>query len=268
MPSAKELSLSEHQFAIGARVVAEESAKRDHVVIYLSGAHAYGFPSPDSDLDLKAIHMAPARDLLGLSAPTLTFDRAEVLEQVEIDYTSNELGNALAGILLGNGNFLERVLGRTWFTSSPMKDELAPLVKATLSRRVHRHYRGFATSQVKELEKKPTVKKLLYVLRTALTGTHLLRTGELEADLTSLMDDYGLADARSLVEAKKAGERTAADPALLDAWRPRLDEVLSGLDRGYTSSVLPEEPPADAAEALEAWLVETRCRTLTVTRTS
>lgn len=268
MPTTKELSLSDHQYAIGSRVVAEESAKRDHVVIYLSGAHAYGFPSPDSDLDLKAIHMAPARDLLGLSTPSMTFDRAEVIEEVEIDYTSNELGHALAGVLLGNGNFLERVLGRTWFTSSPLKDELAPLVNATLSRRVHRHYRGFATSQVKELEKKPTVKKLLYVLRTALTGTHLLRAGELEADLTNLMDDYGLADARSLVDAKKAGERTAADPALLEAWRPRLDEVLSTLDRSVASSVLPEEPPAEAAKALEEWLVETRCRSLAVTRTS
>ena len=28
------------------------------MVVLLSGAHAYGFPSPDSDLDLKAIHLA------------------------------------------------------------------------------------------------------------------------------------------------------------------------------------------------------------------
>jgi len=260
--TAKDLSLSDHQYAVGARVIADEEAKRAHVVIYLSGAHAYGFPSPDSDLDLKAIHMVPARDLLGFALPTLTFDRAEVIEGVEIDYTSNEIGNALGGILLGNGNFIERVLGRTWFTSSPLKDELAPLVKATLSRRAHRHYRGFATSQVKELEKKPTVKKLLYVLRTALTGTHLLRTGELEADLGKLVDEYGRADARELVLAKRAGERTAADPALLESWRPRLDAVLSGLDASYATSVLPEEPPSAAAAALEAWLVETRVRSL------
>ena len=50
MQAAELLSLSDHQHAIGARVVAEESSKREHVVIYLSGAHAYGFPSPDSDL--------------------------------------------------------------------------------------------------------------------------------------------------------------------------------------------------------------------------
>jgi RNA repair pathway DNA polymerase beta family len=32
------------------RVLREEEARREHIVVYLSGAHAYGFPSPDSDL--------------------------------------------------------------------------------------------------------------------------------------------------------------------------------------------------------------------------
>ena len=56
------------------------------------------------------------------------------------------------------------------------------------------------------------------------------RTGELETDLVRLLDDYDLRDAAALVEAKRAGERTAADPALLDAWRPRLAGLLDRLD--------------------------------------
>ncbi|WP_394821297.1 DNA polymerase beta superfamily protein [Pendulispora albinea] len=70
----------------------------------------------------------------------------------------------------------------------------------SLSRRVHRHYRGFAQNQLRFAQKEPTAKKLLYVLRTALTGIHLIATGELEADLTRLMDRYGLADAAALLE--------------------------------------------------------------------
>jgi len=225
-------------------------------VIYLSGAHAYGFPSPDSDLDLKAIHIEPTRALLGFEPPVLTFDRAEVIDGVEIDYTSNELANVLAGILEGNGNFLERVLGRSTFTASPLLDELRPLARASLSRRVHKHYRGFASSQLRFLERDPIVKKVLYVLRTALTGTHLLRSGELEADVTRLLDEYGFSDARELVLAKRAGERTAADPSLLEAWRPRLGVALKALDEAFARSTLPDEPPN--AAALEAWLVEAR----------
>ncbi len=49
--------LTSHQAAVVEEFLAEEKAKRTHLVISLSGAHAYGFPSPDSDFDLKAIHI-------------------------------------------------------------------------------------------------------------------------------------------------------------------------------------------------------------------
>lgn len=251
-----DLGLTAHQTTIADRVISQEEARRNHLVVYLSGAHAYGFPSPDSDLDLKAIHVAKTAELVGLEPPPPTFDRAEIIAGVEIDYTSNELSHALAGILIGNGNFLERVLGRCVFFASPEVEGLRPLVKRALSKRVHRHYRGFAMNQVRFLEKEPTVKKLLYVLRTALTGTHLLRSGELETDLSRLIEPYGLPEARELIAAKKAGERTAADPGMLAAWYPKLERVLTALDDAHEHSALPDEP-ANLAE-IESWLIALR----------
>lgn len=255
-----EVVLTAEQKAIMARVLDEEESRREHVVVYLSGAHAYGFPSPDSDLDLKAIHVARTDDLLGFEAPPPTVDRAEVLEGVEIDYTSNELAHALSGILGGNGNFLERVLGRTVALASPLLDSLRPVARRALSRRVHRHYRGFAANQLRFVEKEPTAKKLLYVLRTTLTGIHLLETGELEADLTRVMDRYGVPDAAALVERKRAGERVALDPAQLDAWRPRVDALFARLDAARDASPLPETPPNE--EEVRAWLLDARRRRL------
>lgn len=73
------------QAVVARTAIAEESQKRAHVVVYLSGAHAYGFPSPDSDLDLKCVHIADTEALLGLRAPVTTFDRAEIVDGVEID---------------------------------------------------------------------------------------------------------------------------------------------------------------------------------------
>jgi len=248
--------LGPEQSDVMHRVLAEEEAKREHLVVYLSGAHAYGFPSPDSDLDLKAIHLASTSDLLGLSPPPPTFDRAEIVEGVEIDYTSNELAHALAGILAGNGNFLERVLGRTVAAASPLLEELRPIVRRSLSRRVHRHYRGFAQNQLRVLEKKPTAKKLLYVLRTATTGIHLLETGELETDLTRLMKGYGLGDATSLVARKKMGERVELDPAAVGAWRPRVEALFARLDRAREESALPEAPPNE--DEMATWLLAVR----------
>ena len=243
--------LSSHQEAVMKRVLAEESSRRDHVVVYLSGAHAYGFPSPDSDLDLKAIHVAKTDDLLGFEPPAPTTDRAEIVDGVEIDYTSNELAHALSGMLAGNGNFLERVLGRLTVQSSPVLDALRPLARRALSRRVHKHYRGFAQNQLRFAEAEPSAKKLLYVLRTAMTGIHLLETGELETDLTRLMPD-----AMPLVERKRSGERVAIDRALLDEWRPRIDVLFERLDRARDASPLPEEPPH--VGELRDWLVATR----------
>ena len=201
--------LTRDQKRVMARVLEQEEAQREHVVVYLSGAHAYGFPSPDSDLDLKAIHVAKTEDLLGFDVPAPTVDRAEVIDGVEIDYTSNELAHALSGVLSGNGNFIE-----------------------------------------------PTAKKLLYVLRTTLTGIHVLTTGELEADLTRLMDRYGLSDAAALVERKRAGERVALDVAQLDEWRPRVDALFVALDEARDKSALPEEPTNEAE--VRAWLIGVR----------
>lgn len=249
--------LDPHQLAVARRALAEESARREHVVVYLSGAHAYGFPSPDSDLDLKAIHVAPTARLLGLTPPAPTVDRAEIVDGVEIDYTSNELAAALAGVLRGNGNFIERILGEaSLVTADDLIEPLRDVARGALSRRVHRHYRGFAESQLRELDRAPTVKRLLYVLRTAGTGTHLLRSGVLTTDLGRLADELALSGVPELIERKRAGERTPLDVAERDRWRARVADVLERLDEACDGSPLPAEP-ANAAE-VESFLVAVR----------
>jgi hypothetical protein len=248
--------LAPQQLRVMGHVLADEERRREHVVVYLSGAHAYGFPSPDSDLDLKAIHVARTADLLGFEPPPPTVDRAEVIDGVEIDYTSNEIAHALSGVLAGNGNFLERILGRLAPLEGSVLGDLRPLVRRSLSRRVHRHYRGFAQNQLRFLESEPTAKKLLYVLRTALTGIHLLETGELEPDLTVLMEGHGVADAAALVERKRAGERVALPDGELGRWRSRIDGLFRRLDEARERSVLPADPPNEAE--IRAWLLDLR----------
>jgi predicted nucleotidyltransferase len=250
--------LSAQQHEVAAEVLAAEGAARRHLVVYLSGAHAYGFPSPDSDLDLKAVHSESTRRLLGLSPPPSHAARLEVVRGVEVDYTSNEIGAVLAGVLGGNGNYIERLLGELVLQSAPELEELRPLVRGALSRRVHRHYRGFAAQQRAALDAAgtPTAKKLLYVLRTALTGRHILETGELVTDVTRLLDRYGLADARELVEMKRAGERAPLPGPTAEHWRGRLDALFDLLDRARDRSPLPAEP-ANFAE-VDNWLVAHR----------
>jgi predicted nucleotidyltransferase len=250
--------LTTEQAAVARRVVEEESQRRRHLVVALSGAHAYGFPSPDSDLDLKAVHVEPTPSLLGLRRPAESFDRQEVLDGVEVDYTSNEIRAVLAGILRGNGNYVERVLGPHALQASPALDELRPLARSALSRRVFQHYRGFADNQRRAFLERPTAKRALYVLRTALTGAHMLRTGEVVSDVTRLLEPYGFAEARSLLDVKRRGEGEALDSAAAARWIGELDRAFDVLAEMEQRSILPPEPPT--GHALERWLIDLRRR--------
>lgn len=236
--------------------VAEQDARRRHVVVYLSGAHAYGFPSPDSDVDLKAVHVAPTRSLVGLRRGPAAVDVMITRDGVELDYTSNELGPVVAGLLAGNANYVERVLGTAVALASPLLEELRPLARAALSRRVAAAYRGFARAQEKALAAAPTVKRLLYVLRTTTTGAHLLRTGQVVPDLVELADAYDLGFVADLVARKREGERTALSHAEVDRFGPIVEDAFRRLDDAVASSVLPAEPRGE--EALEAWLLDVR----------
>lgn len=250
-------TLTEVQRAVAARALSEESSRRRHVVISLSGAHAYGFPSPDSDLDLKAVHLAPTRSLLGFPHVPAPAERLEVIDDVEIDYSSNELGGVLLGLLKGNGNYFERFLSGFALESGPGFEALLPLVRGALSTRVARHYHGFATQQ-REAWKQggmTSVKKLLYVVRTTLTGRHLLLTGEVVTDVRELAPRYGLDEVLELVELKRRGERSEV-PGLAERWLPRVEALFAGLARAEADSVLPPEPRS-AAE-LEETLITLR----------
>jgi uncharacterized protein len=232
-------------------------------VIALSGAHAYGFPSPDSDLDLKGVHVDATGALLSLSPPATSASRAEVIEGVEIDYSSNEIGTVLAGLLVGNGNYFERILGPIQCVSPPAElADLRALARAALSRRIHRHYSGFARNQLAAgegaLQSTDAVpaKRILYVLRTALTGLHVLRTGVLDPNLSRLIDQYDLSGVRTLIEAKRAGEKVLLPRSEAEPWHATLATLLTSLDDAVASSPLPAEAPN--RNALEQWLLELR----------
>lgn len=254
--------LTEHQQRVAAEFLAKERLERRHLVVALSGAHAYGFPSPDSDLDLKAVHLEPTRDQVGLFPRSRQKELITVIEGVEVDYSSNEVAHVLRGVVAGNGNFVERLLGHLPLEEGPELAALRPLVTAALSRRVFRHYQGFARQQQREWEGTgyASAKKLLYVLRTTLTGVHLLREGAVAIDVNPLLEPNGLADAKALIEAKTKGEKAPLPDALSLAWRDRVSELFGLLERAHEQSVLPAEPSERAVAELDAWLLETRKR--------
>jgi uncharacterized protein len=252
--------LTAKQAEIARAFLAAREAERRHLVIYLSGAHAYGFPSPDSDLDLKCVHIVPTGELVGLAPVEDPTDRIEVLDGVELDYGSNELAPVLRGAIKGNGNYLERLLGELALGGDlGLLADARAVVQPVLSRRVARHYGGFATSQLRLFDQKPTAKRALYVLRTAATGRHLLARGELITDVTRLTE-WLPAELGELLAIKQRGEREQLAADAVVAWRPRLAAAIDAIDAAWPGSVLPADPLPDAIAAVDSWLREVRRR--------
>ncbi|MCB9566278.1 MAG: nucleotidyltransferase domain-containing protein [Myxococcales bacterium] len=229
------------------------------MVAAVTGAHLYGFPSPDSDLDLKGIYLAPLRSLLGLGRPAESFDRMVVFDDVEVDLTLTEARQALDLLLRGNGNMLERILSPWQLQPSDELEELRALARRTISKKYFRHYQGFFRGKCRDHERSeaPGAKSLLYIYRVALTGIHLLHSGELCADLRVTAPRYGYDDALDLIALKTMGSERGSIAAPVDAHhRGNWQRLATDLEEAHATSSLPEQAP-NAGE-LSEWLIQRR----------
>ncbi|MGW4870311.1 nucleotidyltransferase domain-containing protein [Streptomyces chartreusis] len=222
----------------------------------VSGAHLYGFPSHDSDVDLRGVHLLPAADLVGLREPDETRSRMWLRDGVEMDLVTHDLRKFVRLMLRRNGYVLEQLLSPLVVHTTDAHRELTDLAPGVLTSHHAHHYRGFAGTQWRLFEKTGELKPLLYTFRALLTGVHLMRSGEVQAHLPTLL---GEVDAPGylpeLIEAKAAREHGAAD---VDHARVAADvERLHGvLDEAQAASALPDAPAAH--DALHAFVVRIR----------
>ncbi|MBI4864921.1 MAG: nucleotidyltransferase domain-containing protein [Candidatus Riflebacteria bacterium] len=232
----------------GRRFVRQQ-AGLDPLLVAVTGAHYYGFPSPDSDLDLKGVHEAPVDRILSLSPPPDTVQASGTFEGQEMDLTTHELAFALRLLLKGNGNILERLASPYQLFSSPEQGRLVQLGKKAAARCFYGHYRGFFAKKRKECLESRTVKGVLYAYRSALTGIHLLRTGECIGDVTQLAPIYGFSEVERLVASKRAGtEKGEIDSP--ERAGPDFDRLEQLLIRSHERCELPDTPPIEAEASL------------------
>lgn len=225
----------------------------------VTGSHFYGFPSEDSDVDMKGIHLAPTSEVLGLDKPQESFDRLVVFEDTEHDFTTHELARALSLLLGGNGNVLERLLTPLQLVESEDVDALRELARGAISRRFIGHYRGFFKGCRREHGNRKQAKSLLYSYRVALTGAHLMKTGELVGDLLRLAPEHGFESVLELVEIKRGGrEKEVLDPNVDEKHRERWDELDAYMSAQLEASKLPEDP--QNREEMNTWVIERRTR--------
>src|SRR5437763_8998631 len=173
----------------------------------ISGAHLYGFPSPDSDFDLRGVHVLPLEEVVGLKTGQETVEKSGVHDGLEIDLVTHDARKFFGLLLKKNGYVLEQVLSPLVVHSTPEHAELKEIAKNCITRHHAHHYLGFAETQWKLFQKEdpPHVKPLLYVYRVLLTGIYLMRTGEVQANLARLNEGLKLAYIPELIERKIGG---------------------------------------------------------------
>ena len=152
----------------------------------ISGAHLYGFPSPDSDYDLRGVHVLPLEQVVGLD--DRRGDHREVRQNedgLEIDLVTHDVKKFFGLMLKKNGYVLEQLFSPLVVHTTPEHEELKAIAPDCITRH-HATTTSASPTRSGSCSRRRTrrrVKPLLYVYRVLLTGIHLMRTGEVEANL-------------------------------------------------------------------------------------
>ena len=227
----------------------------------ISGAHLYGFPSPDSDYDLRGAHLLSLEDVVGLNPGRETIEKSGIHDGLEIDLVTHDIKKFMGLLLKKNGYVLEQLLSPLVVHTTPEHEELKAIAPKCITKHHAHHYLGFAATQWKLFQKEdpPRVKPLLYVYRVLLTGIHLMRTGEVQANLVRLNETVKLPYIPELIERKVSGtEKGTLDQVDLTFHQREFNRLLGELKTAHEESRLPERPTA--GEALNDLLVRVRLK--------
>ena len=227
----------------------------------VSGAHLYGFPSPDSDYDLRGAHVLPVEEVVGLDTDRETVESSGVEGGLEIDLVTHDIKKFIGLLLRKNGYVLEQLHSPLVVWTTPEHEQLKAFARGCVTRHHSHHYLGFARTQwglfAKESPRR--VKPLLYVYRVLLTGIHLMRTGEVEANLPRLNEEFRLAYIDDLIARKVAGpERSTLQDADTAMHERDYERLTRDLEAAHEASQLPDAPSTSTRDALNDVLVRLR----------
>lgn len=224
----------------------------------VSGAHLYGFPSRDSDVDVRGAYVARVEDVVGLGDRPETIDRATLRDGTEVDLSLHEVEKFIELLLGRNAVALEQVFSPLIVHSGDAHDELKAIAADCITRHHAHHYLGFARSRREAFGESGDLKALLYAYRALLSGLHLMESGRIEANLDRLASLHDLPELLDLTRRKREGaeqmpapETELADPDTFAAWAARLEEA-------YEESDLPEATPREVRRRASDLLVHLR----------
>lgn len=135
--------------------------------VTVSGSHLYGFPSRDSDFDMRGAHLLPLDQVVGLEPGAQTIEQMGMRGDLELDLVTYDAARLFQLMLKKNGYILEQILSEHVVVTSDVHQELIEIARNSATSFHAAHYRGFAYSQFALFEKdaEHRVKPILYTFR-------------------------------------------------------------------------------------------------------
>ncbi len=211
----------------------------------ISGAHLYGFPSPDSDYDLRGVHILPKTSVMGLYPVQETIELSEIKSGLQIYLVTHDIKKFFTLLLKRNGYVLEQLYSPLIVSTTLEHEALKKIAANCITRYHYYHYEGFSKNQWKLFTKKNQVKPLLYVYRVLLTGIYLMQTGIIEANLVKLNEHFQLSYITDLINQKlSATEKCLLKETDLEFHHQEYQRLQNELKLAFENSNLPDEPSA------------------------
>ncbi|MCJ2184191.1 nucleotidyltransferase domain-containing protein [Novosphingobium sp. 1949] len=224
-----------------------------------SGSRAWGFPSPDSDYDVRFVYVRARDAYLGLRAPRDVIERP-ILD--DIDLNGWDLRKLLALMLKSNATVSEWLASPIRYRADdPVMARVAALADRLFEPRgVARHYASLCRNALDRWPEPGAamgVKRYFYALRPALALRALRRdpTRRPPMDLASLLVRAGLGASLESQIAELVAIKTQTREAGPVARYPELDALIRG--ELAQAGAIPERPlPGDAEQSAETLLLD------------
>ena len=214
--------------------------------LMISGAHNFGFPSKDSDIDIRGVYSSDSKSFFDIKPK-----ERKVFEFMskdrKLDVSVDELRHYLQLVASSNGNRIEWPFSDLIIYQSPDFQQLRDSVKENaLSKKIFNHYLNFARDMWSGKTKAEGVKKDLYALRVYMTGITILEEGYVCSDISRLNKRFNEQIIEPMLKIKYFGERGVAR----GYDRRELERVIQDLDKGlisaYHKSNLQNNPNTEA----------------------
>lgn len=227
--------------------------------VTVSGAHLYGFPSPDSDYDIRGVHVLPVAEVVGLDLGPETLEESKVRNKLQLDLVTHDAKKFFSLLLKKNGYVLEQLYSPLVIHTTTVHEQLKAIALGCITRHHVHHYLGFAQTQWRIFANSQPlqVKPLLYVYRVLLTGIHLMETGEVEANLLKLNENFQLQYIDELVARKLSeSEKSTLQEVDVSFHEREYQRLCLKLENASLASSLPDYP--STREALNKLLLQLR----------